>query len=118
MELACPARAPGVCRYAERGAEFFLDGEDRVERMHLHRVGRRVAGTQMGIFNGAIPPDLQFGMLPEAVMEGLGKPTRVIQGDAGAYPGTVEQHEYAGMVLEYDRMPSGQLVLSGIRIPK
>ena len=118
MKAKCEERAPGVCRYLERGAEFFLNKEDRLERIHLHRVGRRVKSGQFGIFNGAIPPDLQFGMLPQAVGAALGKPKRVVQGDAGAHPATVEQHEYEGMVLEYDRMPSKQLVLGGIRIPK
>ena len=118
MQAPCQERSAGLCRYQGRGVEFHLDGEDRVERMHAHRVGRRVGGVEVGVFNGGIPPDIQFGMLPQAVQELLGKPKRVIQGNDSAYPDTIEQHEYAGMVLEYDRMPSKQLVLSGVRIPK
>lgn len=118
MQAPCEERASGVCRYLGRGVEFFLDGEQRVVRIHLHRVGRRVPSGEFGVFNGAIPPDLQFGMLPEAVQQHLGKPKDVVQGETGGHPGSIEQHAYEGMVLEYDRAPSGQTVLSGIRIPK
>ncbi|MCA9600211.1 MAG: hypothetical protein KC776_43205 [Myxococcales bacterium] len=123
MQAPCEVRTPKLCRYIHRAAEFLLDDEGRVRAIHVHRVGRS-AGTApdggtliYGVFNGAIPPDLAFGMLPTAIQQQLGPPKKVIPGDAGATPGTVEQHVYDGMVIEYDRMPNGQLVMGGVRIP-
>ncbi|MBX3129962.1 MAG: hypothetical protein KF718_24815 [Polyangiaceae bacterium] len=119
MDKPCEVREPTLCRYVTRAADFTLDGDTRVTRIHVHRVGRSAGKDgHYGVFNGAIPPDLQFGMLPEAIQEHLGKPVRVERGNAGAHPATAEQHEYDGMVLEYDVMPSGQSVLGGVRIPR
>lgn len=117
MEAPCEERTPKLCRYYIRGVEFHLDDQGQVERIHVHRLDRKLGEKSFGIFNGAIPPDLQFGMLPGAIQEQLGPPKEKKTGDQGAFAGTAEQHVYDGMVLEYDRMPNDQLVLGGIRIP-
>ena len=118
MQAKCERVTPESCRYVDRGIEFHLDEKGVVKRLHLHRVGRAADGdATWGPFNGAIPPDLAFGMLPSAIQEHLGKPKRIETGAAGAHPATAEQHHYDGVVLEFDRMPSDQLVLGGIRIP-
>ncbi len=117
MEAPCEERTPKLCRYYIRAVEFHLDAEERVERIHVHRLDRKQGEKTFGVFNGGIPPDLSFGMLPEAIQQILGPPKSKRQGAEGAAPGTAESHVYEGMVLEYDRMPNGQLVLGGIRIP-
>ncbi len=118
MGQPCQVREKHLCRYVARAVDFTLNDENRVTRIYVHRVGRKAGNHgHFGVFNGAIPPDLQFGMLPSAIQEHLGKPLEVTKGDEGSYPGTAESHRYDGMVLEYEAMPSGQRVLSGVRIP-
>jgi hypothetical protein len=123
MQAKCPELGPKACRYVDRGIEFELDEKGVTTRIRIHRLhrsaGKSASGEALtwGPFHGAIPPDLIFGMLPAAIQEHLGKPTRVVAGSEGAHSETAEQHHYDKMVLEYDRMPNGQLVLGGIRIP-
>jgi hypothetical protein len=123
MQAKCPELGPKSCRYVDRGIEFELDDQGITRRIRIHRMhrsaGKSPDGQDLtwGPFHGAIPPDLLFGMLPTAIQEHLGKPKRVVPGAEGAHPAAAEQHHYDGMVLEYDRMPNGQLVLGGIRIP-
>jgi hypothetical protein len=124
MQAKCEQLTPKACSYFRHGIEFQLDENAVMTRLHIHRPGRRAGSTeagadvQWGAFNGAIPPDLVFGMLPKAVQEHLGPPKKAAPADGKAFDGTVEQHFYEGMVLEYERMPSGALVLAGIRIPE
>jgi hypothetical protein len=124
MQSKCELLTPKSCSYFRHGIEFQLDDKGVMTRLHIHRPGRSAGKSESGgelnwgAFNGAIPPDLVFGMLPKAIQEHLGRPERVTLGEQDAYPGTVEQQFYEGMVLEYERMPSGALVLAGIRIPE
>jgi hypothetical protein len=119
MQAKCPELTDAKCRYVDRGIEFELDEKRVLKRIKIHRVGRAAGnGQTWGPFHGAIPPDLLFGMLPFAVQEHLGKPQKVVQGNAGAHPEAVEQHYYPKTVLEYDRMPNGQLVFGGVRLPE
>lgn len=123
MQAKCAELGPKSCRYVDRGIEFELDDKGVTQRIRVHRMhrsaGKSPDGQELtwGPFHGAIPPDLLFGMLPAAIQEHLGKPQRVVPGAEGAHPAAAEQHHYENMVLEYDRMPNGQLVLGGIRIP-
>lgn len=118
MQAKCEELTAERCRYVDRGIEFHLNDQRVLARMHIHRMGRAAGdGASWGPFHGAIPPDLAFGMLPGAIQEHLGKPKQVKPGADGAHPETVEQHVYDGVVLEYDRLPNGSLVLGGIRIP-
>jgi hypothetical protein len=119
MQAKCPELTEKSCRYVDRGIEFELDDKRVLKRIKIHRVGRAAGGgATWGPFHGVIPPDLLFGMLPFAIQEHLGKPQKVVQGNTGAHPETVEQHYYPKTVLEYDRMPNGQLVLGGVRLPE
>jgi hypothetical protein len=117
MELPCPDKSDTVCRYVDRGAEFrFVDG--KLTRIVIHRGGREAPGGKVwGVFNGGIPPDLQFGMIVPAVQQFLGPPKSVKQGNEGADTETSEQHVYEGMVLEYDQLPGGRLIYGAVRIP-
>jgi hypothetical protein len=124
MQSKCEQLLPTSCRYIRHGLEFHLDEKGVMTRLHIHRPGRSAGKKEdggelaWGPFNGAIPPDLVFGMIPKAIQEHLGPPKRVAQGDQNAYPGTAEQHYYEKMVLEYERLPSDSLVMAGIRIPE
>jgi hypothetical protein len=118
MGEPCEEKTPTACRYPNRALEFVLGPDGMTKQIHIHRMGRDAGGgKRYGIFNGAIPPDLRFDMLVSAVQQYLGPPDRVEAGNAGAVPETAEQHHYKGMVLEYDRLQNGKLVLGGVRIP-
>jgi hypothetical protein len=117
MELPCPDKSDTVYRYVDRGVEFrFTDG--KLTRIIAHRGGREAPGGKVwGVFNGGIPPDLQFGMIMPAVQQFLGPPKSVKAGNEGADKETTEQHYYEGMVLEYDALPGGRVIYGAVRIP-
>ncbi len=117
MELPCDEKTPTLCRYHARAVEFQFDGEGKLKRIVAHRQARRAGDKTYGLFNGAIPPDLMFGMIPAAIQQHLGPPERVVEGHEGAAPEAFQQHVYKGMVLEYDKLATGRTVLGGIRIP-
>lgn len=118
MEAPCEEKTATLCRYAKRAVEFELGADGKTIRIHAHRMGRAAGGGKTyGVFNGGIPPDLQFGMIMPAVQEFLGPPLKVETGTVGAAAETAAQHHYQGMVVEYDRLPTGKLVLGGVRIP-
>jgi len=123
MEAPCDLKTEKVCRYFGRAIEFELE-QGAVVRMRIHRMdrpaGADASGTPRayGVFNGAIPPDLRFGMLPWAIKEKLGGPARVEEVAGGGPSNTRERHHYAGMILDYDLMDNGQLVLGGVELFK
>jgi hypothetical protein len=118
MGAPCEVKTPTLCRYSTRAVEFELGKDGGTVRIHVHRMGRDAGdGKTYGVFNGAIPPDLQLGMTAKAVQEYLGQPESVEQGSKGAAPSTVVQHHYKGMILEYDELPTGRSALGGVRIP-
>jgi hypothetical protein len=121
MERKCDLLTDQVCRYVARAVEFELDG-GKVRAVRVHRP-QRPSGVKdangeerlYGIFNGMIPPDVQFGMTVPGVQVALGKPKRTEKVDDERF-GTVELHHYAGMILEYDRVRGSEPVLGGVRI--
>lgn len=119
MEAPCDEKTPTLCRYVARAVEFELAEDGKLRRIRVQRRDRAAgeSGKVYGVFNGAIPPDIELGMLIPAVQEALGPPDRVESGNKGAGPEAASQHFYKGMVLEYDRLPNGRVVLGGIRIP-
>lgn len=122
MALKCDLLTPEVCRYFGRAVEFYLQN-GVVKAIHVHRAGRTAKDAKgeeadYGFFNGAIPPDLQFGMIPTAIQEHLGKPKRVEQGGATGEARNAEVHYYDGLTVEYDRIENGNLVMGGVIIHK
>jgi hypothetical protein len=118
MALPCEIKTAEVCRYLERGVEFQLEN-GVTKAIYVQRAGRRAPdGAEFGFFNGAIPPDLQLGMIPKAIEEQLGPAKRVEKSGTGGAALRVETHHYDGMTIEYDRIENGNLVMSGILITK
>ncbi|MFO0567830.1 MAG: hypothetical protein U0263_19375 [Polyangiaceae bacterium] len=117
MEAPCDEKTPTLCRYVARAVEFELNDQGKVKRIRAHRQGRKAGDKAYGLFNGAIPPDLVFGMLPAAIQQYLGPPEKVVEGNEGAAPEAFQQHVYKGLVVEYDRLPNGRVALGGVRIP-
>lgn len=118
MQAPCEEKSPTLCRYFARAVDFELGPDGMTTRIHVHRDGRSSGvGKTFGVFNGAIPPDLRMNMTVGAVQQFLGPPDKLDKDNKGAAPETAEQHHYKGMVLEYDRLDNGKLVLGGVRIP-
>jgi hypothetical protein len=123
MEAPCDLKTADLCRYYKQAVDFELkDGV--VARIRVHRTerpaGKDATGKARvyGVFNGGIPPDLRFGMLPWAIHEHLGKPKRVDPAPGESGFDTAEVHYYDGLILEFDRIGKSQPVLGGIIIEK
>lgn len=112
-----------VCRYSAQAIEFFLT-DGALSSLRIHRLGRpflKDPKPDFGIYNGRFQSGASLGMLQPAVQELLGKPQAVrTVTEPGAFNtvgfNTVELHDYAGFVLEYDKSQSGQIVLGGIQL--
>jgi hypothetical protein len=118
MQAPCEENKPGLCRYLSRGADFEFV-QDKLARIKLSRPGRVAdSGKTYGSFNGAIPPDIRFGMLPWAVAQVLGPPRRVEKPAVAGVNRTLRADYYDGIVIEYDQLDNGNLIFSGVRIPE
>jgi hypothetical protein len=123
MEQPCDEKrqdTPSVlaCRYSAHAVEFFLK-DDALERLRIHRLGRpfwKDPKPDFGIYKGGFASGASLGMLQPAVQELLGKPKAVRAVKEPGLFNTVEEHEYAGFTLEYDKSDSGQIVLGGIQL--
>jgi hypothetical protein len=115
MAAPCDVKTRDVCRYIGRAVEFQLEN-GAVKLIAVQRAGRPAgkdnAGrdAEYGFFHGAIPPDLQLGMVPFAIQEHLGPPKSVERRDAPGAADRVEIHHYPGLRVEYDRIENGNLV--------
>jgi hypothetical protein len=123
MGAPCDDSTETLCRYVARGVDFTLK-DDAVTEMRISRKGREAkrdaAGdiVEYGFFNGAIPPDLYFGMLPPAVQQYLGQPQKVEKITPMGPDGFSERHVYDGITLEYDAWSTGSLVLGAAVLTK
>ncbi|MFO7180125.1 MAG: hypothetical protein DIU78_015610 [Pseudomonadota bacterium] len=122
MSKPCDVKTADVCRYIGRAVEFHLEN-GVTKTVSVYRAGRPTKDAEgndaeYGFFHGAIPPDLQFGMIPAAIQEHLGPPSSVDRKDVAGPADAVEVHHYPGMRIEYDRIPNGNLVMGAVRLFK
>jgi hypothetical protein len=106
-----------------RGVDFKLEG-GAVKEIRISRKGREAKRAadgsiiEYGFFNGAILPDLYFGMQPSALQEHLGAPQKLEKVNPIGPDGFSERHVYDGMTLEYDLWSNGKLVLGAAVLTK
>jgi hypothetical protein len=123
MQAPCDVKTETVCRYFARAVEFELAG-GVLNAIKIHRMDRPAGNDgsgkarRYGVFNGAIPPDLSFGMLPEAIQKVLGPPKRIEKVEQGGENRTRELHHYDGMILEFDNLQDDLLALGAVRLMK
>lgn len=122
MAAPCEVKTPEVCRYQGRGVEFLLEN-GVTKQVHVYRAGRPTkdaAGqdSEYGYFRGAIPPDLQLGMVPQAIEEHLGKAPLVDRRDVTGPAERVETQYYPGLTIFYDRLENGNLVMAELIVFK
>ncbi len=115
MDAKCDELSDARCRFIDRAVDFELEGGVTVAIV-VYRPGRAAGeGRVYGYFNGGFPPDLRPGMTPEAMQEGLGRPSRVERLTADP-DGAVERHYYPGLVLDYDAPSPPLLALGAARV--
>ena len=110
-----------VMKYQSHAAEFTLQ-DGTVVKMQIHGNEREYhpgkglgVENAYGIFNGAFSNGGKLGMYSKYA--GQGEPKRVEKVAPGRFP-TVEKHYYENMVLEYDQLQNGNVVLAGVILTK
>jgi hypothetical protein len=123
MSAPCEDATETLCRYVGRGIEFKLEGGVTKE-IRISRKGREAKRApdgsviEYGFFNGALIPDLYFGMHPGAIQEHLGPPQKVEKIQPLGADGFAERHTHDGVTLEYDEWSNGKLVLGAMILTK
>jgi hypothetical protein len=123
MGAPCEDTSETTCRYVGRAVDFKLEGGG-VTEMRISRKGREAKRgpdgsiIEYGFFNGALLPDLYFGMQPGALQEQLGAPQKIEKVNPMGADGFSERHIYDGMTLEYDLWSNGKLVLGAAILTK
>jgi hypothetical protein len=123
MGAPCDDATETLCRYVARAVDFKLDA-GAVTEIRISRKGREAKRNatgdviEYGFFSGAIPPDLYFGMLPDAVQQHLGAPQKIEPVSPMGLDGLSERRIYDGMTLEYDAWSNGSLVLGAVVLTK
>jgi hypothetical protein len=123
MGAPCDDATETSCRYVGRAIDFKLEG-GAVKEIRVSRKGREAKRApdgsiiEYGFFNGAILPDLYFGMQPGALQEYLGAPQKVEKVTPMGPDGFSERHVYDGVTLEYDLWSNDKLVLGAAVLTK
>lgn len=119
MGVPCVEKTERYCRYPAHAVEFALDDAGVVAEIRIHGDDRPIPGKlteTYGMYNGRFSNGGALGMYTQFVIESEGAPQRVEKLKAGeAEPfATVERHHYPDMVLEYDQLKNGNVVLAGV----
>jgi hypothetical protein len=123
MSAPCEDVTETLCRYVSRGVDFKLEGGVTKE-IRISRKGREAKRApdgsviEYGFFNGALMPDLYFGMQPGAIQEFLGAPQKVEKIQPLGADGFAERHIHDGVTFEYDEWSNGKLVLGAVILTK
>ena len=110
-----------VLRYQAHATEFTLQ-DGAVVKMYVHGNEREFVPGKgpsvenvYGIFNGAFSNGGKLGMYENYTKQGT--PKQVEQVQPGRFP-TVERHHYDNLILEYDKLKNGNVVLAGVILTK
>jgi hypothetical protein len=110
-----------VMRYQSHAVEFTLQ-DGVVVKVYIHgnereytQGGGHSVANVYGIFNGAFANGGKLGMYSQYANQG--EPKRIEKVEPGRFS-TVERHHYESMVLEYDRLANGNVVLAGVILMK
>jgi hypothetical protein len=123
MGAPCDESTETRCLYVGRALDFKLEG-GVVTEIRVSRKGREAKRApdgsilEYGFFNGALLPDLYFGMHPTAIQEHLGPPQKVEPITPLGPDGFAERHVYDGVTLEFDRWSNGNLLLGAVVLTK
>ncbi len=113
MEMPCDAKTETLCRYRERAVDFHL-ADGVLRRVEVQGDERPYGDKEQtyGVFNGLLLGGAQLGMYRNIVIEEFGEPDKT---ELSPEPGNpVRRDSYDGVVLEYDKLHNGNVVLAGI----
>jgi hypothetical protein len=119
----CDEATDTRCLYVGRALDFKLEG-GAVTEIRVSRKGREAKRApdgsimEYGFYNGALLPDLYFGMHAQAIQEQLGPPQKIEAITPMGADGFAERHIYDGLTLEYDRWSNDNLVLGAVILTK
>jgi len=116
MDFRCEVSTKNLCGYNGRAVDFLLT-EGVLTAIHIHRVQRpnpHLKQAHYGVFNGRLLNGASMGMLKPAAAEMLGEPQKIEQVTDDNPRGTVERHHFPDLIVEYDRLPNGDVVLGGL----
>lgn len=120
MGAPCELKTETSCLYVRQAAEFtFKDGVVAKMKAHMRdRIAQGPSGKKQayGSFNGAMAPKIMLGLHRHIVLEEYGEPERKEPVKDPPELGLVDRHIYDGLVLEYDKIENGNIVLAGIEV--
>jgi hypothetical protein len=116
MQSKCAEKTESVCRYSAQAIDFhFTDGAlSEIRIQGDERPFSDKPGVTYGVFNGRFAGGAALGMYSQFVIESLGEPKRKENVQPGGNLKTMERHYYEDMVLEYDKLENGNVVLAGV----
>ncbi len=117
MEAPCDIKTQDRCVYVKQAVEFFLE-DGVMARVKAHFRDRPVAGSDepYGTFNGGMLPEILMGLHRHVVVEEFGKPQRTEAVALSGATGLVERAFYDGVILEYEKIENGNVVLAGFEV--
>lgn len=120
MLSPCEFSMENRCVYVSQALEFFLTPEG-LEKVRIHVYNHdasNVPGAERnyGTFNGVLPVDIRPGLHRHIVLSEYGEPLRIEKPETVPHFGLQERHFYDGIILEYDRIQNGNIVLAALEI--
>ncbi len=120
MQAPCDIQTKTRCAYIKQAVDFTLE-DGVLVRAKAHLRDRPVPGTggkqRFGTFRGGMRPRIMLGLHRHVVLEEYGEPRRK---ETISLPksetGTVARHFYDGLILEYDRIENGNIVLAAFEV--
>lgn len=116
----CEVRSETRCLYIEYGLDFTMkDGV--VAAMKVNRPSRKVQNLpgeprKYGLFTGVLVPSIQVGLHRHIVAEELKKKPERVEEIADGPDGLVAREYYPGVIIEYDKIENGNVVVGGFEI--
>lgn len=121
MANPCDVRTETKCIYVNQAAEFTMH-EGVVTHIQLHRRDRPAGEgpdgkpRYFGSYFGGLRPEIVMGVHRHIAVEELRPAERVEKLPGSDANATIERHHYPGLVVEYDRLPNGNVVVGGFQV--
>lgn len=118
MKAPCDVKTETRCLYVKQAIDFTLD-KGVLVRAKVHLRDRLVPGypeRAFGTFYGGMQPDILLGLHRHIVHEEFGKPESSEQVGTGEKLGLVARDFYPGVILEFDKIDNGNVVLAAMEV--
>ncbi len=122
MTRPCDELRETRCLYVDQAVDFTMkdgvvDGIYVVRRDRPAPPAKDGSPRYFGTYFGALLPDISLGVHKHIVLEELRAPDKIEKlSEPLDQNGTLERHYYDGLVLEFDRLPNGNIVLGAMRV--